>query len=218
MSTQTATTPATLDYVKTIGLTNNGDNGRGYANPVSLSVSGDGRIFVLNRCDPVRARAIRVGICNLEEDFLGEFGDGSGTGVDGLCNAGISCFRMQFYFTNQMGVWWQIGSDGLPVMFPGGGLVPFTGEVFGSYKQKGRNLKLRIDSAPGDEGLRRMLSDTGQLALFGARNLAQTPDRVEPRKQSPLTAQNAIEKSDRIRTEIGQRELGFEPHAAVGVA
>ena len=100
-----------------------------------------------------------------------EFGDGSGTGVDGLCNAGISCFRMQFYFTDQMGVWWQIGSDGLPVTFPGGGLVPFTEEVFGSYKQKGRKLKLRIDSAPGDEGLRRMLSDTGELALFGARDL-----------------------------------------------
>ncbi len=100
-----------------------------------------------------------------------EFGDGSGTGVDGLCDAGISCFRMQFYFTNQMGEWWQIGSDGLPVTFPGGGLVPFTEEAFGSYKQKGRKLKLKLDPAPGDEGLRRMLSDTGQLVLFGARDL-----------------------------------------------
>jgi len=80
MTTQTATRPTTLEYVKTIGLTNNGDNGRGYANPVSLAVSSDGRIFVMNRCDPVRARAIRVGICNLDEDYLGEFGDGSGEG------------------------------------------------------------------------------------------------------------------------------------------
>ena len=80
MSTQVASGPTTLDYVKTIGLTNNGYNGRGYANPCSLAVSSDGRIFVLNRCDPPRADAIRVGICNLEEDYLGEFGDGSGDG------------------------------------------------------------------------------------------------------------------------------------------
>ena len=80
MGTQVETRPLTLNYVKTIGLVNNGDNGRGFANPVSLAVSSDGRIFVLNRCDPVRAGAIRVGICNLDEDYLGEFGDGSGDG------------------------------------------------------------------------------------------------------------------------------------------
>ena len=80
MSTQIASKPFTLQYVKTIGITNNGDNGRGFANPVSLAVSSDGRIFVLNRCDPIRADAIRVGICNLDEDYLGEFGDGTGEG------------------------------------------------------------------------------------------------------------------------------------------
>ena len=80
MSTQVAAGPTTLDYVKTIGLVNNGDNGRGYANPCSLAVSSDGRIFVLNRCDPPRADSIRIGICNLEEDYLAEFGDGSGDG------------------------------------------------------------------------------------------------------------------------------------------
>ena len=69
-----------LDYVKTIGIVNNGLNGRGYANPYDLAVSRDGRIFVLNRCDPARAAAIRVGVCSLDEEYLYEFGDGAGTG------------------------------------------------------------------------------------------------------------------------------------------
>ena len=80
MTTQTQSASITLDYVKTIGIVNNGLNGRGYANPYDLAVSSDGRIFVLNRCDPARAAAIRVGVCNLNEDYLYEFGDGAGDG------------------------------------------------------------------------------------------------------------------------------------------
>ena len=80
MTTTTQSDSITLDYVKTIGIVNNGLNGRGYANPYDLAVSGDGRIFVLNRCDPARAAAIRVGVCNLDEDYLYEFGDGAGSG------------------------------------------------------------------------------------------------------------------------------------------
>ena len=80
MTTQTQSASITLDYVKTIGIVNNGLNGRGYANPFDLAVSRDGRIFVLNRCDPARAAAIRVGVCDLDEDYLFEFGDGSGNG------------------------------------------------------------------------------------------------------------------------------------------
>ena len=77
-----------MKYVKTIGIVNNGFNGRGFANPVYLAVSRDGRIFVLNRCDPVRADAIRIGICNLDEDYLGEFGSGGdGDGQFGLPTA-----------------------------------------------------------------------------------------------------------------------------------
>jgi DNA-binding beta-propeller fold protein YncE len=67
-------------YLKTIGIVNNGSNGRGFANPYDVAVARDGRIFVLNRCDPARAAAIRVGICNLDEDYLGEFGNGFGNG------------------------------------------------------------------------------------------------------------------------------------------
>ncbi len=80
MTTQTQSSSIALEYVKTIGIVNNGLNGRGFANPYDLAVSRDGRIFVLNRCDPARAAGIRVGVCNLDEDYLHEFGDGSGDG------------------------------------------------------------------------------------------------------------------------------------------
>ena len=80
MTTQTHSPGIALDYAKTIGIVNNGLNGRGYANPYDLAVSRDGRIFVLNRCDPARAAAIRVGVCSFDEDYLYEFGDGAGEG------------------------------------------------------------------------------------------------------------------------------------------
>ena len=80
MTTQTHSPSITLDYVKSVGIVNNGLNGRGFANPYDLAVSRDGRIFVLNRCDPARASAIRVGVLNLDEDYLYEFGDGAGNG------------------------------------------------------------------------------------------------------------------------------------------
>ena len=80
MTTQTQSPSVTLDYVKTIGIVNNGLNGRGFANPYDMLVDNDGLIYVLNRCDPARASAIRVGICNLDEDYLGEFGRGNGSG------------------------------------------------------------------------------------------------------------------------------------------
>ena len=79
-SIRTTTDAVNLEYVKTIGLTNNGLNGRGFTNPYDVAVSRKGHIYVLNRCDPARAAAIRVGICNLDEDYLGEFGDGFGRG------------------------------------------------------------------------------------------------------------------------------------------
>ena len=82
MSAQTATRPITLEYVKTIGIVNNGNNGRGFANPYDTAISRDGHIFVVNRCHPLLYRAIRIGICNLDEEFLGEFGRGFGEGDD----------------------------------------------------------------------------------------------------------------------------------------
>lgn len=80
MSTQIKSPGIIVDYVKTIGIVNNGFNGRGFANPYDIIVHNDSRIFILNRCDPLRAAAIRVGICTLDEEYLGEFGKGFGTG------------------------------------------------------------------------------------------------------------------------------------------
>ena len=80
MTTQEIATTLSFDYVKTIGIVNNGNNGRGFANPYDIAFRPDGRIFVLNRCDPARASAIRVGVCNLDEDYLYEFGNGYGQG------------------------------------------------------------------------------------------------------------------------------------------
>jgi len=80
LSTQTQSPSIALDYVKTIGIVNNGLNGRGFANPYDTAVDSDGNIYVLNRCDPARASAIRVGVCNLDEEYLREFGRGNGSG------------------------------------------------------------------------------------------------------------------------------------------
>ena len=80
MTAPIASREITLYYVKTIGIVNNGFSGRGFANPYDLAVGGDGRIFVLNRCDPARRAAIRIGVCNLDEEYLAEFGYGYGSG------------------------------------------------------------------------------------------------------------------------------------------
>ena len=75
-----STSTSSAQYLKTIGIVNNGYNGRGFANPYDLAVSEEGNLFVLNRCDPARRSAIRVGVCNLDEDYLFEFGFGFGDG------------------------------------------------------------------------------------------------------------------------------------------
>ena len=81
MNIETKAETLTLNYLKTIGLCNNGENGRGFAQPYDLVISRDGKIFVLNRSDPSLTKAIRIGICNLEEEYLGEFyGNGYGVG------------------------------------------------------------------------------------------------------------------------------------------
>ncbi len=80
MATETAPATLALEYVKTVGITNNATNGRGFANPCDLAISKDGRIFVMNRCDSVRRQAIRVGVCTLDEEYLTEFGNGYGDG------------------------------------------------------------------------------------------------------------------------------------------
>ena len=66
-----------LTYDRTIGLA--AMEGRGFSNPVDLAISSIGRIYVLSRTNPLQAYAIRVGVCNLESEYFGDFG-GYGTG------------------------------------------------------------------------------------------------------------------------------------------
>jgi len=75
-----------LEYLKTIGIVNIGTNGVGFSNPYDIAFSSDNRAFVINRHDapinfrPEDASAIRVGVLNYEEEYLGEFGYGFGKG------------------------------------------------------------------------------------------------------------------------------------------
>jgi DNA-binding beta-propeller fold protein YncE len=47
-----------------------------------MALSEDGRIFVLNRIGGLNAVGIRIQICTFDEDWLGEFSTGPGTGAD----------------------------------------------------------------------------------------------------------------------------------------
>ena len=68
-----------LRYSHTIGLV--AMEGRGFSNPVDLAISSEDRIYVVSRTNPEQPYGIRVGICNLESDYFGDFGDyGSGDG------------------------------------------------------------------------------------------------------------------------------------------
>ena len=104
MSTNAATSTFTLEYVKTIGLATN-LIGRGFINPYDVAFSRDGRIFVLNHCDSARKNLMRVGIVNLdEEEYLGEFGKGSGTGDDQFNSPVAMAFDTQdrLYVTDEL--------------------------------------------------------------------------------------------------------------------
>ncbi|MCI0439904.1 MAG: NHL repeat-containing protein [Chloroflexi bacterium] len=134
MTTRSATRTKIVSYVKTIGIVNNAPVGRGFANPWDLKVSRDGRIFVLNRGAPVFSR---VGVCNLNEDYLYEFGShGDGDGQFRL-PAGIALDSKQerVFVTDEhnhrvsifdaakgefLGKWGTHGSDGGELNGPAG--------------------------------------------------------------------------------------------------
>ena len=70
LSNQTESKTDILRYLKTIGVMNNNPVGRGFGHPVDLAIGTEGHIFVLNR----HAGMSRVGVCTLDERYLGEFG------------------------------------------------------------------------------------------------------------------------------------------------
>ena len=161
MSTQAATSTVSLRYVKTIGIVNNGYNGRGFANPYDVAVSRDGRIFVLNRCDPARASAIRVGICTLDEDYLGEFGKGFGAGDGQFAWPVAMAFDSQdrLYITDEhhhrvsifdatgtfVGKWGTMGSAPGALNGPAGIAIDATDTIYIADQYNHRIQKFRSD-------------------------------------------------------------------------
>ena len=91
MATQAAPKTISLDYVKTIGINNNQPLGRGFGFPSDVAFSSDGRIYVLNGGRSNAAKGQRIQICNLDEEWFGEFGQGRGPADDQfgqpVCNA-----------------------------------------------------------------------------------------------------------------------------------
>ena len=167
-------------YLKTVGIVNNGDNGRGFANPYDIAVSDDGRMFVLNRCDPARRKAIRVGVCNLHEEYLYEFGYGFGDGdgqmvwpvalalddsgkvfVSDEHNNRVSVFDDKGKFLYK---WGQYGSGIGQFDAPAGIALNSTGHLYVSDQKNNRVQKYtrngRILSEWGEPGI-----DDGQFNL-----------------------------------------------------
>jgi DNA-binding beta-propeller fold protein YncE len=66
--------PPPLKYSHTIGLL--ALTGRGFSNPVHAAVTDDGIVYVANRSNSFQALqgAVRITICNVQGDYLGEFG------------------------------------------------------------------------------------------------------------------------------------------------
>ena len=99
-----------LEYLKTIGIVNIGTNGVGFSNPYDIAFSSDDRAFVINRHDapinfkPENASAIRVGILNYEEEYLGEFGYGFGDGEGQFKLPVAMCFdsKDRLYVTDEL--------------------------------------------------------------------------------------------------------------------
>ena len=76
----TTTKKPSLEYIRTFGGISGQPFGRGFADPVDLAFTKDGRILVLNR-GPMVLGLTRVGVYNWDEDFLYEFsshGDSDG--------------------------------------------------------------------------------------------------------------------------------------------
>jgi len=66
--------PPPLKYSHTIGLL--ALTGRGFSNPMNAAVTPDGIVYVVNRSNSLQALqgAVRITICNIQGDYLGEFG------------------------------------------------------------------------------------------------------------------------------------------------
>src|SRR5258708_31332421 len=66
--------PPPLKYSHTIGLL--ALSGRGFSNPMNTAVTDAGILYVVNRSNSFQALqgAVRITVCNIDGEYLGEFG------------------------------------------------------------------------------------------------------------------------------------------------
>ena len=77
-----------VHYFKTIGVTSNQPVGRGFSAPVDISINHrTDRIYVLNRGKP---QLNRIGVCNLDEEYLFEFSKNGNSPGEFLRGTGIA--------------------------------------------------------------------------------------------------------------------------------
>ena len=118
MTIQAVSKSIALEYVKTIGITNNQPIGRGFAFPYDTAISSDGRIYVLNVSRSNAGQGQRIQVCNLDEDWFGEFGKGRGPGDDQFGQPVCVAFdsRDQLYVTDDhLGEIKVFSKEGQPV-------------------------------------------------------------------------------------------------------
>ena len=60
------------EYSHTMGR--NSFRGIGFRNPVDVALAEGGKMYVLSRGIEYEPRSARVGICTIDEEYLGEFG------------------------------------------------------------------------------------------------------------------------------------------------
>ena len=61
-----------LRYSHTVGIV--AMEGRGFSNPVDLAISSDGRMYVASRANAAQQYGVRIGICDLDSEYYGDFG------------------------------------------------------------------------------------------------------------------------------------------------
>ena len=89
-----------IRYLQTLGVV--AMEGRGFSTPSDMAISSTGRIYVVSRANPLQPYGVRIGICNLDSDYFGDFG-GFGLG-DGkfVWPAGLAIDRKDnLYLTDE---------------------------------------------------------------------------------------------------------------------
>ena len=61
-----------LKYDRTVGIV--AMEGRGFSNPVDIAFSSDDRIYVVSRTNSLQPYGIRIGICDIDSNYYGDFG------------------------------------------------------------------------------------------------------------------------------------------------